>query len=178
MAAPMKKPRRAAPDKHPIAKFLARCILYWGAALLMVSKVPAIDQAGIGLTLGTLHLVLGAFGQKVARHDSSIVALGTSVQIVSECSPHLAFLIYAGVILAFPATWRQRLIGLLLGAIVIHVFNTLRIITLMLVLSRRPGWFEFLHIYLWQTGTILIVFATFALWLGALSRERRSPSPA
>jgi exosortase/archaeosortase family protein len=174
----MKKDRRASSASRPILAFLARCVLYWGIALVVVSRVGAIEEAGIDLTLRTLQLVFGVFGQSVARHGASLVALGTSVQIVSECSPHLPFLIYAAVILAFPATWRERLIGLALGAAVIHVFNTARIITLMAVLSRRTEWFDFMHVYLWQTGTILIVFLTFALWIRVLGRARKAARPA
>ena len=174
----MKKPRRAAPTHKPVILFLVRCLVYWGIALLLVSKVPAVEEAGIDLTLRTLQGTLGLFHGHVERHGSSLFAAGTSVEIVSECSPHMPFLIFAAVILAFPATWRQRLVGLLLGAVVIHVFNTVRILTLIWVLAARRDWFEFIHVYLWQTGTIIIVFVTFALWLGAVSRGRKAPQPA
>jgi exosortase/archaeosortase family protein len=87
----------------------------------------------------------------------------------------MPFLIFAGVILAFPATWRQRAIGLLLGAATIHAFNTIRIMTLVWVLAWRRPWFDFIHVYLWQTGTILMVFATFALWSSFLTRRPRTP---
>ena len=62
--------------------------------------------------------------------------------------------------------------ALLLGALVIHVFNTLRILTLIWVLAWRASWFDFAHVYLWQTGTVLIVFLTFALWLRAVTGRR------
>lgn len=170
----MKKRQRAVSTHRPVILFLVRCLIYWGAALLLVSKVPAVEEAGINLTLRTLQLTLGTFHQRVERHDQSLFAGGTSVEIVSECSPHMPFLIFAAVVLAFPATWRQRLLGLLLGFAVIHVFNTIRILTLIWVLAARRDWFEFIHVYLWQTGTILIVFATFALWIGALGRRRKA----
>ena len=43
------------------------------------------------------------------------------------------------------------------------------------ILEWRPAWFEFTHVYLWQTGTILVVFLTFALWLRTLAAR---PQPA
>ena len=57
----------------------------------------------------------------------------------------------------------------------IHLFNTLRIITLIWILRFRQSWFEFAHVYLWQTGTVLMVFATFALWMRTLP-PRREPA--
>lgn len=174
----MKKPRRAASAHKPVLFFLVRCLAYWGIALLVVSKIPAVEEAGIDLTLRTLQGVLALFQQRVERHGSALFAGGTSVEIVSECSPHMPYLIFAAVVLAFPATWRQRLIGLVLGALVIHIFNTIRILTLIWVLAARREWFEFIHVYLWQTGTIVIVFVTFAMWIGALGRARKAPQPA
>ena len=154
--------------------FLIRCLVYAAAALILVSRVPAVEEGGIRLTLGTLQLVLGAFGTRVQRVESSLFAAGTGIEIVSACSPHMPFLIFAAVILAFPASWKQRAIGLVLGAVVIHLFNTIRIITLIGVLAWRRTWFDFVHVYLWQTGTIFIVFATFALWISLLARRPKT----
>jgi exosortase/archaeosortase family protein len=105
---------------------------------------------------------------------SSLYVAGTSVQIVSDCSPHMPYLIYAAVVLAFPAPWRRRLTGLVAGAVVIHVFNTARILALIAVLATKREWFDFVHVYLWQTGTVVAVFATFALWLRSMAPGTRT----
>ena len=65
--------------------------------------------------------------------------------------------------------------GLGLGALVIHVFNAIRILALIGVLARSPALFELAHIYLWQIGTIVVVIAAFALWLPWTDRQ---PTPA
>ena len=170
--------RPGSATRRPVILFLVRCLAYWGAALLLVSRVPAVEEAGVNLTLSTLQLVIGGFGQKVQRFGSALVAGSASIEIVSDCSPHMPFLIFAAVVLAFPASWRQRLLGILFGAVVIHLFNTVRILTLIWVLAWRQSWFDFVHVYLWQTGTILIVFATFALWITTLGRRPAVPKPA
>src|SRR5262245_49617242 len=128
----MKKPGRAAlkPSHKPVLVFLVKCLVLWGAALLVVSRFSFIDDGGVDLTIWTLQRAFGLLGQHVERVGSSISAAGTSIEIVSDCSPHMPFLIYAAVILAFPSTWRQRLLGLVFGAVVIHLFNTLRIMSL------------------------------------------------
>ena len=164
---------RAAAGHRPVLVFLGKCLAYWGVALFLVSRVKGIEEAGVSLTIRTVQLVMGIFHQHVERAGNSLYAGGASVEIVSDCSPHMPYLIFAAVVLAFPATWRQRLMGLTLGAVVIHAFNTLRILALIGILSWRRSWFEFAHVYLWQTGTILVVFVTFALWLRALGRTKR-----
>lgn len=157
--------RTPTPARRAVLGFLLRCLAYWGVALALVSRVPAVDAAGVSITVRTLQLVLGLFRMPVQRSGSALFVANTSVQIVSDCSPHMPYLIYAAVVLAFPATWRQRLLGLVFGAVVIHAFNTIRILALIAILSLRREWFDFAHIYLWQTGTVLAVFGTFALWL-------------
>ncbi len=167
--------RAPAPARRAVLAFLLRCLAYWGVALLVVSRVPAVEHAGVSLTLASLQAVLGAFHVAVARDGSALYVARTHVEIVSDCSPHMAYLIYAAVVLAYPATWRRRIVGLGLGAVVIHAFNTLRILALIGVLAWKREWFEFAHVYLWQTGTVIAVFATFAVWLRSAAR-RASPA--
>ena len=168
--------RRPAPlGRRVVLGFLLRCVAYWGAALALVSRVPAVEAAGVSLTVSTLQFVVGLFGQPVQRVGSALYVAHTQVEIASDCSPHMPYLIYAAVVLAFPATWRQRAMGLLLGAIVIHTFNTIRILALIGILAWKREWFEFAHVYLWQTGTVLAVFATFALWLRTTAPRASAP---
>lgn len=175
-----KKPkgrRPAALSTHrPVLVFLAKCLAFWAIALWGVSRFAAIEHAGIRVTLVTLEKAFRLLGQKADIFGNSLAALGTSVEIVSDCSPHMPFLIFAAVVLAFPSTWKQRLLGLLFGAVVIHVFNTVRIMSLVAVLAWKASWFDFAHVYLWQTGTILIVFVTFALWIRTLAPRPRPAS--
>jgi exosortase/archaeosortase family protein len=165
--------RTSAAPHRPILVFLLKCLVYWGLALWGVSRVPAIEEAGIRLTIGTLQGLLSLMHISVQRSENILFVGNANVEIVSDCSPHMPYLIFAAVVLAFPATWKQRLIGLVLGAVVIHVFNILRILTLIAVLVWRRNWFEFAHVYLWQTGTILVVFATFAVWLKTVAARPR-----
>lgn len=151
--------------RRSVLVFLLRCAAYWAVALAAVSRFPRVEAAGIELTLRTLQGVLWLARIPVVRSGDALYVAHVSVDIVSDCSPHMAYLIYAAVVLAFPAAWRARIFGLLAGAIVIHVFNTLRILALIAILALKREWFDFAHVYLWQTGTVVVVFATFAMWL-------------
>lgn len=171
-----KRKTRGAGFRHgAVVGFLVRCLLYWGIGLFLVSRVPAIEATGIEITVATVEKVFAWTGQTISRMGNSLFAGDASVSIVGDCSPHIPYLIFAAVVLAFPSTWRQRAIGLVAGAILIHVFNTLRIIALMAILVWRESWFDFAHVYLWQTGTVLVLFAAFALWLKFVGP--RGPQP-
>ena len=167
--------RRPVTSIHrPVIVFLLKCVVFWAVALLLVSRVPGVERAGVQFTVASLQGVFKLVRQPVERYGTAISVAGTSVEIVSDCSPHMPYLIFAAVILAFPSSWRQKLLGLLFGAVVIHVFNVVRIVTLIWILGWRRNWFEFAHVYLWQTGTILIVFITFALWIRTVAPRPRS----
>jgi exosortase/archaeosortase family protein len=161
--------RIAASARRTVLAFLIRCFAYWGIALAIVTRVPRVEETGVRWTLATLQAVLRIVHVPVQRYGSALYVGHTSVEIVSDCSPHMAYLIFAAVVLAFPASWRARLVGLVAGAVIIHLFNTVRILALIGILSWHREWFDFAHVYLWQTGTVLVVFATFALWLRWLS---------
>lgn len=156
--------------------FLARCIAYWIAAFVVIARVPAVERFGIDITLATVSWLFRIMGQSVVRAGDSIFAGGQGVSIVSDCSPHVPFLIFAAVVLAFPSSWRKRALGLVFGAIVIHFFNTARIMALIQILIWRPGWFDFVHVYLWQTGTVLVLLVTFVLWLRWIGPRASAPA--
>ena len=178
-----KRKARGAGFRHrAVVGFLVRCILYWGIGLFLVSRVPAIESTGIEITVATVEKAFAWTGQTVARTGNSLMAGSASVSIVGDCSPHIPYLIFAAVVLAFPSTWRQRGIVLVAGAILIHVFNTLRSIALIAILIWKETWFDFAHVYLWQTGTVLVLFAAFALWLKFVGprgpQPVRNPAPS
>ncbi len=55
------------------------------------------------------------------------------------------------------------------------LYNLGRILTTVVVLKNRPEWFEFVHVYLWQTVTVIAVFGLFVLWLRFEPRLRSAP---
>jgi exosortase/archaeosortase family protein len=141
------------------------CLAYWAAALWLVSRIPAVEAAGIRITVVTVRAALQLAGLQVQQIGRHLSVSGTGIEIAPDCSPHLPYLLFAGAVLASPATWRQRAIGLGLGALAIHVFNSMRILALIGVLATRPALFELAHVYLWQIGTLVVVIAAFAMWL-------------
>jgi exosortase/archaeosortase family protein len=166
--------RSASRSAAPRWPALAACVAYWAAALLLVGRFPQVEAAGIRVTLLSVRAVLVGLGRHVEAIGDALSVGAVSLHIGSDCSPHLPYLIFAGGVLALPATWRQRAIGLLAGAVAIHVFNVTRILTLFAVRAARPEWFDFVHVYLWQVGTIVAVVAAFLSWLAWTARPART----
>lgn len=156
-------PRRT--EVRAVLGFLARFVAGWVATLVLLALVPAIDRWAVSHTVWSLLLTTRLFGVASSGAESDVVIAGVSVQIVPDCTPLMPTAALWIAIAAFPAPWRWRFGGLLAGAVLLWLYNMARILALVPVLAYRPQLFDFIHVYLWQTATLLVVFALFLLWL-------------
>ena len=126
------------------------------------------------------YYVFRVFTPDVSSTDTLVVFQGTSVRIIEECTGIYEAIIFASAVLAFPTSWKNRSIGLLLGCPLIYVFNAVRITTLIAALRYYPSAFDFMHLYFWQATLILMIMSVWALWFFkvVLREEKGRPSHA
>ncbi|WP_435100902.1 exosortase H [Arhodomonas sp. AD133] len=110
----------------------------------------------------------GVVSQGIVLRDA---ASGVAVAIQPGCNGVEAMITLTAAVVSFPATWRQRLVGLGAGFVAIQVLNVVRIISLFYLLQWNEALFEFAHLYLWQALIILDALVVFLIWL------RRLPAP-
>ena len=105
---------------------------------------------------------------------------GFAVSIEAGCNGIEATIVLLAGLLAFPATWVQKIWGLVLGFGAIQVANLLRIISLYYLGRWNMQWFEFAHIYLWQALIMLDVLVVWLLWIRWVGRHviQAVPSPS
>jgi exosortase/archaeosortase family protein len=65
--------------------------------------------------------------------------------------------------LAFPASWRMKVLGVLVGSLAIQIVNMARFISLFYIGQYSRSWFDFAHEYLWETLLILDTMVVFSL---------------
>lgn len=119
-------------------------------------------QTLLRATAWTDYQLLRFFSDDV-RLSGIIVSLdGFAVRIITECTGLFEAVILVAAVLAYPATWRERLFGALTGTLLLYLVNVLRIAFLVLVGSHRPDLFEVAHVYFWQT---LLAFFIVVIWL-------------
>ncbi len=118
--------------------------------------------------------VVQLFDQRVAANGIVIRSLtnGAAVAIQPGCNGVEAVICLTAAILAFPAPWLHKLVGLIVGSLAIQVLNIVRIISLFYLLQWDKTVFEWAHLYLWQALIILDAMIIFILWLRTL------PAPA
>ncbi len=87
------------------------------------------------------------------------------VDIVKECTGLLGFFLIATLILSYPgASWRKKLLGLILGFMYAFTINIVRITTAV-YLGYLYGNFEFIHTVLWRIFSVFLILLFWIMWL-------------
>jgi len=161
--------------------FIARFVAGWAIVIALVAWVPALERWSIHHTVSSLARIAPLFHMTCDPKGTNLSLGGAGIAIVPDCTPLMPIAILWIAILAFPATWSWRLIGMAGGAVALWIYNMMRIFALVPIMRYHPQWFDFIHVYLWQTVTLLVVFALFMLWLSTQrgrAAPTRAPAPA
>jgi exosortase H (IPTLxxWG-CTERM-specific) len=122
----------------------------------------------------------------VGVFDSHAIAYGKILQSTSSnfaisiergCNGVEAVIILVSAMLAFPAPWKHKLVGISLGFLAIQVLNLVRIISLFYLGQWNRLWFDWFHLYLWQALIVLDALVVFLVWLRYLPHERGPAAP-
>ena len=147
------------------AIWLAEFVLY-GVLDQRLDGLNHLTARVLGANLNLLHLHARVDGDTVWwLHDRH------GFTIIDECTAVFGVSIYAAFLLAIPAGFRWRMVGLIGGGLAILVINQLRLLLLALVQTFIPSMFTFAHEYVWQVIFILTIATLFLFWLGRVNRE-------
>jgi exosortase H (IPTLxxWG-CTERM-specific) len=111
------------------------------------------------------------FGMDAGADGMTLTSGTATLSVKKGCNGVEAVIILASAVLAFPAPWGRRVLGLLLGAVAVFGFNILRLVNLLVVAVHFPDQLELFHVYIWQTLIVLIAFGIFILWGVVLARK-------
>jgi exosortase H (IPTLxxWG-CTERM-specific) len=158
-----------------LVKFFAVLI----AAYLLIAWNPVNDNVIVPFT-GAIAVSSGALldglGQNVTVTDTVIRGERFAVNINNGCNGVEAMLILLASIVAFPATMRARVTGLVLGAIAVQILNAIRIVTLYLLGAYQPRLFDLFHTAVWQIVIILAAIGFFLAWSARVAPNRAPTS--
>ena len=108
----------------------------------------------------------------------TIASPGANLHVTRGCEGIEMFLMLVAGILAFPATWKHRLQGLLFGSILAYVLSVARLMALHYVLRYSPTAWEALHGLVLPLGPIVLIAVYFMSWSArgssAIAREPRA----
>ena len=158
-------------------RFLAVFALTFGAFYFVFGVVPGVR---LGLIQPYTHFlasavasVINIFGAGATTVDSQVVSQRFSINIAMGCDAVEASSLFLAGVLAYPTTWRARLIGFAVGIPLIHAINLARLVGLYYAGVYLPSIVEELHVYVAQTIVILLSTAILILWLDRFAVQHR-----
>ena len=101
---------------------------------------------------------------------SRITAPGAGLNIVNGCEGiELLFLLCAGLAVV-PISWKRRLLGLMIGSVVVYIINQARILTLFYAYRSDASLFDLLHGTVTPIAVVFLVCWYFYAWLANTQR--------
>lgn len=149
----------------PAGRFVARYLVFLFVLFGILALKPVNDSVVNPYTTFVAHearLALNLLGEHAKVTGQILSSPRYSVAIFNGCNGLEAILIFVSGVVAFPATWRRKVLGVLVGLLAIQAFNVIRIVALFYTGVYFPRLFSTAHIFVWQS--LVIVFAV-VLWL-------------
>lgn len=148
----------------------------------LLSWEPVVSRADVGgalaelsawLSYGVLKPISLIAGFPLHKIDTIMGSGKFEVDVAAACSGAVPMSIYFSAVLAFPAEWRAKLRGTVLGFVVILIVNVIRVVALFLIGLYYHDIFHETHVYVAQA---LVVCVAVALWLYWATRLADAPA--
>lgn len=173
---PAEPPRSGGP---PSAGGLLRLLVHWGLFLGVLGVLVGLGQwkpaiVNVHLSEATARLmgwVMSLLGEESSVRGILVATRVCRFRIIGECTAYYPIAIYVAAVLAFPAAWLRRLLGVLLGVPALLLVNQVRLVSLCYLYREFPDHFETLHIVVWQSLIIFLTVLTWVLWVTLLARR-------
>jgi archaeosortase B (VPXXXP-CTERM-specific) len=148
------------------------CLIFLGLLIFLAITLPYFTDKFSpqvywlnAATAEVTALFLKPLGM-TSRVSGTVVSLPNfSVEVVGECTGLYEMLIFLAAMIAYPASWKKKLIGAGLGIPFLYAVNIIRMMFIMVVGNWSPKTFDFMHMYFWQVAMILIIVSAWVLWI-------------
>ena len=152
------------------AALFTACFLV-GFGVLFLPPVQAMDGRFSVALVKFSHGLIGMCGGRSNQEGAILRAPGGfAVEMRDGCNAVNVMILLWAAVVAFPASWKAKALGLLAGGLVIQAMNILRFISLFYIGQYSARWFDFAHGYLWESLLVLDTMVVFWLWVSRVSR--------
>ena len=164
-----KKDSKILGPRLSIKRFALTYIILMGAFFLLIGLKPIqdiIDLNGL-YSKGVVILTSGILETLCisSNYQGSVIKLPSiALDVRFGCNGLEAVMIYAVAVMAFPAPWKNKLMGIVGGFVAIQVINILRIASLAFSAIHFKSLFEYIHIYVAQGLMIAVSLGIFFIY--------------
>jgi exosortase H (IPTLxxWG-CTERM-specific) len=172
---PADPPRPAKRARRREVVFLVVFLVLLGASFTLISWQPVNDRVIEPFTAGVARVsgaTLDLIGQDVTMRGTIIENDRFAVNIRNGCNGVETMLIFLSAVLAFPAPWKSKAVGLVLGVVAIQLVNLVRVVALFLTGVYLPDFFDSSHTVVWQSIVILFGVLLWIFWANRFAVPR------
>ena len=160
-----------------IRRFAVTYLLLMGIFYFLLVFTPLTERLDIdnAYTKGVVLLtskVLGLMGIPCTYKASIINLPGIALDVKFGCNGLEAVMIYSVAVVAFPAPWKRKALGILAGFLVLQGINILRIAALAYSGVHFKNLFEYIHVYVAQGIMIAVSLVIFFVYIDYAQRHK------
>ncbi len=163
--------------KRPELRFLILFLAFLSVSFTIVALRPVNDAFVDPYTAFVARMsgqVLRLLGENATVDGCVLSSPRFAVTIYNGCNGLITSLIFISGVLAFPASWRAKLIGVVGGLLAIQLINLVRIVSLFYIGIFMPRFFNESHIFVWQSVVILAGVSLWVVWAHRYAVPNRS----
>lgn len=142
-----------------------------GGALLAAYSFPyaehGVREDGFAAFLAFYARLAGGvlrFFDPSVRVVGAEIAGRASLIVAKNCDAMDVNILFAAAVVAYPARWSRRALGLAVGVGLLVAVNVLRIASLYFVQVHAPASFELIHAEVWPLALVALAVGAFLAW--------------
>jgi exosortase H (IPTLxxWG-CTERM-specific) len=164
-----------------VKRFAVTYLILMGAFFLLIGLKPIQDTIDLNgrYTRGVVILtskVLELLGIQSTYQGSIIQLPSIALDVRFGCNGLEAVMIYGVAVIAFPAQWKYKLMGIGGGFVLLQIINILRITALAYSAIHFKTLFEYIHIYIAQGMMIAVSLGVFFIYLNYAKSPQKANS--
>jgi exosortase/archaeosortase family protein len=163
-----------------IGRYIAVMIVGITGTFVLLST-PAVSRNVVNpycrVVAASCRLILRMLGTKTWGAAGEVHTSDFGIKIGNPCTGLDVTGVLIVAILAFPATWKNKLIGVALGFLAICFLNLSRVLLLFLVGSKWPQMFQSSHMVYGQGYMIVLTVALWFVWASLFSEYAAKNRP-
>ena len=148
-----------------ITYLMLMIVFFFLAWFKPIHKIIDVNERYTQSVVVATSKVLALLGIPSTFQGSIIALPGLSLDVKFGCNGLEAVMIYSIAVLAYPAHWKKKVLGIVAGLFLLQAANILRIALLVYSGLHLKNFFEYIHIYIAQGIMIVLALILFFIYL-------------
>jgi len=141
-----------------------------------IVKIINIGKAYNGFVVAALAKILNAVGFPCTYRGFVIMVSNLALDVKFGCNGLEAVMIYSIAVMAYPARWLKKLIGTVVGLLIIQIANFLRMVALVYSGIHFKNLFDVIHLYIAQGVMIALALGVFFMYINYANAAKEALS--